>query len=121
MPAAFAGLRDLNTSANPKVAQVVASASTTEQMRRKGNNTLRYARDWCDAEFRVGLCRLRVKLRSHGSKVARPVYLYLMSVATAVECQKATYAPQQTAPRRSPRRRIASSFDGTSDQVPWRT
>src|SRR5262249_41221291 len=36
-------------------------------------------------------------------------------------CQNATYAPQQTAPRRSPRRRIASSFDGTSDRVPWRT
>jgi hypothetical protein len=32
----------------------------------------------------------RVKLRSHGSKMARPVYLqqrtYLLSVATAVEC-----------------------------------
>src|SRR5262249_8783803 len=34
-------------------------------------------------------------------------------------CQNATYAPQQAAPRRSPRRRIASSFDGTSDRVPW--
>src|SRR5215813_1870747 len=42
---------------------------------------------------------IRVKLRSHGSKMARPVYLrqwtYLISVATAVECQNLTHAPQQ--------------------------
>ena len=41
----------------------------------------------------------RVKLRSHGSEMARPVYLqhrtYLMNVATAVECQERTHAPQQ--------------------------
>jgi hypothetical protein len=40
-------------------------------------------------------CQLRVELRSPGSGMARPVYLqqrtYLMSVATALECQEATY------------------------------
>jgi hypothetical protein len=39
--------------------------------------------------------RLGVKLRSHGSEMARPVYVqqrtYLMSVATAVECQKQSF------------------------------
>src|SRR5262245_41829227 len=39
----------------------------------------------------------RVKLRSHGSEMARPVYLqqrtYLTSIATAVECQNRPWPP----------------------------
>jgi hypothetical protein len=37
-------------------------------------------------------CLLRIKVRSHGSAMARPVYLlqrtYLVTAGTAVECQK---------------------------------
>jgi len=52
--------------------------------------TERIAQGCCDAGFQFAPCRLRVKLRSHGSEMARPVYLQqrtcLMSVATAGSC-----------------------------------
>jgi hypothetical protein len=41
----------------------------------------------------------RVKVRTHGSAMARPVYkrTYVVTAGTAVECQLRTHAPQQTA------------------------
>src|SRR5262249_60211996 len=73
--------------------------------REKDSTPLSYGGRLCAAAFRSSLCRLGVKLRSHGSKMARPVYLrqrtYLISVATALSARNR----KKAYPIRSPRRR----------------